>query len=356
MPKIFIFAFFLLVLVLRIFLHHLNLPKFADNTIVRLSGTVNQDPIFYERSQRVILKGIKVYLPLYPVISYKDYLVVEGKISKGKLTQAKVIEHKKSDSFLSSFRRALLDVYKKVLPSDFAGLIAGVSLGSKLLISNELYDKLIRTGTVHVVVASGMNITLITRFVLSFLAGVLNRKTAIIVACIFAWGYAFLVGFEAPIVRAVLMSTFAFSALELGRLSESIRVLFATGFIMLFIKPDWVYDVGFYLSFASTLSLVVFYKSVYDRLIFVPLIFRENFASSLVAQFGVTPILVYLFGGVNIISPVINALILWTVVPMTIIGLFGGVVGMVNTFIGTYILYLVVPLASIFLSVLDLFS
>ncbi|MCX7928883.1 MAG: ComEC/Rec2 family competence protein [Patescibacteria group bacterium] len=356
MPKIAIWILLLVILILRIFLYQVNLPKFSEDSVVRISAYLREDPVIYARSQKVILQGIKVYLPFYPQVSYGDYLVVQGKVQKGRLIQTKILEHKQSDNPLNNFRKNLFDVYKQSLPTDFAGLVSGVSLGSKSLISKDLYEKLIKTGTVHVVVASGMNVTLITKFVLNLLIGMLNRKIAVVFACLFAWWYAFLVGFEAPIVRATLMATIAFSALELGRLNESLRALFLTGFAMLFFNPQWVHDLGFYLSFASTSSLIVLSKPFYDRLSFVPAFFRENFANSLVAQIGVSPILIYFFGWVNIFSPVINALVLWTIVPITIMGLIGGFVGIVNISIGTFILYLTIPLSWVFLSVIDLFA
>jgi competence protein ComEC len=120
--------------------------------------------------------------------------------------------------------------------------------------------------------------------------------------------YCVITGFEAPIVRAAIMAAIGYLAQLTGRVGNSVRSVGITGLIMAAIKPSWVTDIGFILSFASTISLMLFEIKISSKLGFVPGIFRESLSTSLAAQIGTAPILFAAFGQFNILSPIINAL------------------------------------------------
>jgi len=170
------------------------------------------------------------------------------------------------------------------------------------------------------------------------------------------WSYAILSGFDAPIIRASIMGSLVFVAQEIGRLNFSLRALFMTAFAMLFVKPDWLTDIGFMLSFAATLSLILFEPKVDRFFKKIPAIIRKDFSTSLAAQVGVVPILYFGFGQFNVLSPVINAMVLWTIVPITIIGMVGGILGLIFEPVGRAVLLLVYPLTSWFVWILRIFN
>ena len=170
------------------------------------------------------------------------------------------------------------------------------------------------------------------------------------------WFYSLLSGFDAPIVRAAIMGTIGFSAIYLGRLNYAYRALFLSAGIMLIINPLWIYDLGFILSFSATLSLMLFERKINKWSKRVPGIFREGFSTSVSAQILVTPIMVFAFGRINILSPVINALILWTVPIITVTGMMAGVVSLATYDIGRLVLLLDYPLTRWFVLIVNLFS
>jgi competence protein ComEC len=116
------------------------------------------------------------------------------------------------------------------------------------------------------------------------------------------------------------MGSVTFVAQALGRLQAASRALFLSAALMLIIKPDWITDLGFILSFVATASLMLFERKIASLIRFVPGIFREGLSTSLAAQIGVAPILFATFGQFSLLSPIINALVLWTIAPITIIG------------------------------------
>jgi competence protein ComEC len=184
----------------------------------------------------------------------------------------------------------------------------------------------------------------------------MSRRKAIIGIFIGIWVYALAVGFDPPIIRAAIMGSIAFAAQGLGRLGNAFQALVLSAAIMLLFNPLWIRDIGFQLSFMATLSLIVFNTKV-DRLIsFVPNILRQDLATSLAAQIGVAPLLLIYFGSVSIFSPFINALLLWTIPPVTIVGMLAGVMGVVFPLLGKMLLMLIYPLTSWFLFVVTIFS
>lgn len=347
---------FLLLSLLVFFRYQITRPDFSEGQRVRISKKVLQEPVRYDNSQYLKLYGLKIYLPTFPEIYYGDFVVIEGVIDDGRLKDASLLEVKKSDNFFFSLRKNLVNFYQKSLPDPHSALIAGMVIGSKEAIGQDFWEILKKTGTAHVVVASGMNVTLIAGFFLSLFLTIFPRKTAVLASILGIWIYSFISGFDAPIIRAAIMGSLAFGAQGLGRVNLAWRALIVSIFVMLFIKPDWLIDLGFILSVVATASLMLFEARIKGLIGFVPSLFREGFSTSLAAQIGVAPILYATFGQFNILSPVINALILWTVAPVTVIGMVSGVVGLLSYKIGSILIFLCYPLTSWFIFILNLFK
>ena len=213
-----------------------------------------------------------------------------------------------------------------------------------------------KTRTAHVVVASGTNVTMLASFLISILTYFFNRRHAVFITLAGIVGYTILSGFDAPIVRAGIMGSIVFLAQLSGRVSDSWRVLTFTSLIMLLIKPTWLTDLGFILSFVATGSLMLFQTKINEKLKFVPNILREGLSTSLAAQIGVAPIIFVTFGQFNIISPIINAFILWTVSYIMVFGVLGGLIGLIIPLVGKLILLFSFPFLYWFVKVVTLFS
>ena len=356
MRKYLLWFLLIIILVIRVIYFYKNQPSYPDGTRIRITSRISSEPIRYSSSQFLKLQGFKIYLPSYPEVYYGDQVVVDGTVKDGELKDPKLVGVKESKIFLYSIREQLIDFYQKNLPQPHSSLIAGVTIGSKASIPKDFWEALKKTGTAHVVVASGMNVTLVSQFLISFLALLFPRRRAIPMALMGVWSYAILSGFDAPIIRASIMGSLVFVAQEIGRLNFSLRALFMTAFAMLFVKPDWLTDIGFMLSFAATLSLILFEPKVDRFFKKIPAIIRKDFSTSLAAQVGVVPILYFGFGQFNVLSPVINAMVLWTIVPITIIGMVGGILGLIFEPVGRAVLLLVYPLTSWFVWILRIFN
>ena len=348
------FWLWILVIFLIIFRLYSVRPPYKDNDKIRLTARVSSEPLVFSDQQRITIERLKIYLPLYPEINYGDTVVVEGVVSGDKLKSPKLVKIFESQNFLFRVRNKIINFYKRSLPEPHSSLIAGVTLGSKSALPEKFWADLKKTGTAHVVVASGMNVTLVAGFLMGILVGILERKKAILAALAGVWVYALLAGFEAPIIRAAVMGSVAFSAQAFGKLSSASRALLISAAIMLLIYPFWIYDLGFILSFVATASLILFEAKVRRLIYFVPSIFKEGFSTSLAAQIGVAPIIFLAFGQFNPLSPLINALVLWTVPMMTVIGMLAGVIGGIFPILGRPILLLAYPMTLWFVTIIGM--
>lgn len=331
-------------------------PVYQNGDKVRISAKVSQEPIRYDAIQSLNLAGLKIYLPVFPEIDYGDKVIIEGVVDGKKLKNPELIKVKENNNFLFLLRMQIINFYQKSLPEPHAGLLAGMVLGAKTTLSADFWQALRKTGTAHVVVASGMNVSLVAGFLMGLATLVWLRKKAIVLVLVGIGLYCLLIGPEAPIVRAAIMGGLTFVAQKLGRLASAWRILVFSALAMLLYKPEWLGDIGFILSFIATASILLFEKRIRNKLSFLPGGIKEGFSTSLAAQIGVGPILFVTFGQFNILSPVINALVLWTVPLITMIGMAGGIIGLIIPGLGKIILYFAYPLSWWFTAVVQRFS
>ncbi len=331
-------------------------PVYKNGDLIKISGPVLTDPRIFQNSQYIKLSGLRVYLPEYPQIKYGDIISVSGVVKDGKLGKAELIDIDQGRVMASGFRNSLISFYQRNLPEPEAGLLGGIMLGNKGAVLPHFYEQAKFLGVAHVVVASGTNIT----FVASFLMGVavifLSRRKAIFFVILGIILYLFVAGFEAPLIRAAIMSTFIFLGEEMGKIVSKWRIFFLTVGVMLIVNPLWLGDIGIILSFVSTASLMIFEKRIRAMMPKIPSILKESLSTSLAAQIGVAPVLFLTFGRFSLLSPVINALVLWIVPVVMVIGAAAGTIGLVFEPLGRILLYLTYPMLWWFTRIVQIFS
>ncbi len=353
LKRYFIYFLLILLVIIRYFSER---PIYKNGDKVRITATVMTDPINYEKSQYLKLAGLKIYVPQFPEISYGDKVVVEGTVNNDVLEKPVVVNITQTTQITSRVRNKIINFYQQTLPDPYSGLIAGITLGSKGTLTNDFWEKVKKVGVAHVVVASGTNITFVTSFLIVFLSSFMPRRRMIPLVIFGIILYLFISGFDAPLIRAAIMASVTFMAQETGRVVSSWRALTLSALIMLLIKPEWVNDLGFLLSFVATASLILFERRIRESLKYIPEFLKESLSTSLAAQIGVTPILFVTFGSFNILSPLVNVLVLWTIPLIMILGAVGGIIGIFIPLLGKLVLYIGFPIYWWFAYVVNLFS
>jgi len=200
-------------------------------------------------------------------------------------------------------RDRLLKIIEKCgLKGPVFHLVSSVSLGARDELEPEITQSFSKTGVTHVLAVSGMNVAIIY-VVLEFFLRFLNRKrwgiliqTIIILAGV--WGYAFITGLSASVLRAAAMFSFIMIGKSLNRNSNIYNTLAASAFVLLCYNPSLVYDVGFQLSYAAVFSIVYFHPFIYG-LYYSKFWIADQIwlmlSVSMAAQIGTIPFLLHYF-------------------------------------------------------------
>jgi len=238
-------------------------------------------------------------------------------------------------------RDSLIGVVYRSLPGTEAGLLNGMLWGDKSGFSKDFYNQLKNSGLVHLVVVSGSNMILVFKGMVENLAKLVGRKKAIGLGFLVALFYLEIVGWEIPIVRALILISVMYWAQLLGRKYNLVRGIILSGLIIILAWPGSLTEVSFWLSFGAFIGVVTCpWKGV--------------MASSFWISLWISPVMAVAFGKINLIGPISNLLVLLTVEIITIIGFLGSIVGVFVPIIGKIILWSIWPLLKYFVVVAEL--
>lgn len=253
------------------------------------------------------------------------------------------------------FRNSLTTTLGQFLPNPQSALLAGMVLGVKEDLPQEFKKALRETSTIHIVVVSGQNLSMLAGFLMGF-SKFLGRKKAAILSFLVILFYAFLTGFQIPTIRAAIMVFFGFLAGLVGREKYSLWILFLTGYIMLLYQPDWLNSLSFQLSFLATLAVVKIAPIFDQKLHQIPDILRTDLSVSIAAQLLTLPIIAFNFREISLVGVLVNTLILWTVPLIMISGIILIFISFVSIALGNIIAFVPNVLLTFFIDVVEMFA
>jgi ComEC/Rec2-related protein len=201
---------------------------------------------------------------------YRDYFNRKNIFYEIKVYEITLI---KKSNFLFRFSSNLRNKIKKILKESFDydkySIIAGIFLGEKEELKSRLKNAIINSGVMHLLVASGSNISYIVLFIANafwFLnkGGLMLR----IISLFFAFVYALMIGLDPPITRAFIMLFFVFIVGMIERNTDIVQILFLTAFFMLLNNPLLIYDVSFIMSFISVYGIIFGYGN-YGKFLYI---------------------------------------------------------------------------------------
>lgn len=364
-----------LILGIRFFFYVNQAGKLEHGHHFTFTQTLFSDTTLSGRSQRFSLRvdeGERIFITTsrFPVYSYGQQLEVQGNVEKTELGDGSFIwtmSYPKIDAanptnpvvrVAQSFRTHVTRVFAEYLPFPSSSLLIGIVFGIKEGMPDSLTDKLSRTGIIHITAASGMNITLLAGAVFLIFGRLFHRRSAILLSLIIVWMYALIAGFDASIVRASIMASIAFTAGLIGRQNAGWYALIITAFVMLFIRPANIFDLGFQLSLASTAGILFLVplmgtdKRKVAELWFI----SDDFKATTAAQIATIPILLSNFGGYGPFSILINLLVLWEIPFLMMLGGIASLLSFIHPVLAAPFLYLTLPFLVYMEAVVDLSS
>lgn len=243
---------------------------------------------------------------------------------------------------IDTLHRGAIGVIDVVFPDPHAQLLAGLLLGDDAF-SDTWQERFLRTGTSHIVAASGSNVALVVSLILGLLfAAGIHRRYATMFALVGIFVFVVLAGGESAVLRAGVMASLLVFARAIGRASSVRNVILFTVCVMLFCEPRILRDdVGFQLSVLSTIGLIFWAKPFAKKMTFVPETFglREGFATTLAATLATLPVTLFGMGQISFVGPLANLLVLPLLPFAMASGAVATVVGMVWPLLGRMVAF-----------------
>ncbi|MEK7123396.1 MAG: ComEC/Rec2 family competence protein, partial [Patescibacteria group bacterium] len=275
---------------------------------------------------------------------YRSYLAKTGVYSLMNYPKVRVIAENRGNIFyrsVYSVKTKFEENLGKILSEPQASFLAGLLLGSRGNIPDDLKEKFKQTGTSHILAISGYNISVLAWFLASLLAVFYLSPRLVFwlsVSAIFV--FVILTGAEPSVIRAALMGSLVLLARKEGRVYSVANAIVFAGAAMLFADPFILrYDIGFQLSFLATLGLILILPRLENYFGNLPAVLglKEAFIATMSAQVAVLPLILYNFGNLSLISVLANILILPAVPFAMFFGFFAGAASFIALPLGKFI-------------------
>ncbi len=266
------------------------------------------------RGRKVYLTGNLKDIKLGDRIIAKIELNKNISIEKGLIGEGKIEEYEKLSldikGHIYRMRESIFNALSEKLGSRRAALITSMSFGYTEFLDREDESTMKNLGVLHAVSVSGLHMVL----VYSLLKKMLGEKLAPFIAII----YVVFTGAAISTIRSYIMLLCLSLALPFRRTYNPLAGLSLAGIILIIYKPYSVFEVGFQLSFLSTLGIILFNKKINKLLYKLPKILREGVAISLSSQVFTFSFLVLYFrefslgflAGNLILMPLMNAVVI----------------------------------------------
>lgn len=202
---------------------------------------------------------------------------------------------------VDSFRNQGEQLTRQVLPEQESSMLLGMLLGSREGMDDDQYDDFQKTGIIHLFSVSGLHVGFVLLLVgwLTSLARVSKRSRFLIGVSVLML-YGTMVGWPAPVIRAVIMSSLGLLAYYSGRENSLLNAWAISGIIILLLNPDSLFNLSFQLTFLATWGMVYIFPLLRDNfpyqgwgwdLVLIPI----------AAELAVLPLIAYHF---NLLTPV----------------------------------------------------
>ena len=235
----------------------------------------------------------------------------------------------------------------RLLPEPSASLLTGILLGIETGIPRTLLEDFNATSTTHIIAISGFNIAIVAGAIGLLTRRFLGLYRSALVSLLAIALYTVLVGADAAVVRAAIMGAVSLVAIIAGRQTFALASLAAAAFVMTLWSPLLLWDVGFELSFAATLGLVLLFGPMEEalqallsrltseeRATGVVRLLSEPLLLTLAAQLAVWPITLYYFRRLSLISPLTNFLIIPAQPAVMMVGGLATLLGTLHPLLG----------------------
>lgn len=276
----------------------------------------------------------------------KSPLLIE-KIRSGKafspLRIMAIIRHNLQTKIEASFSSS----QNKLSPE--GAIFEALLLGERGRLSESMTRSLQDAGIYHLFAISGAHIAIFSFLLFSFFKAIrFSTRFSYTLLIVFLLFYVLLVEGRPSVLRATIMTVAFLLGKLLWRDVNLINTISFSAFFLLFANPSSLFTTGFQLTFAATLSILLFYPKLIHKLPRLPLRVSEIFALSLTAQLGVLPVVAHAFNRVTFSGLVLN----FAAIPLVALIMAIGYIFLPLSLLSAFAADILAKLASVFIHIL----
>ena len=265
--------------------------------------------------------------------------------------ESRIVQSKTLTSRLEHLRVAMVSHIAQYVSAPSASLASGMLFGSTSM-SKELLQTFRVAGLSHIIVLSGFNIVILisaTLLILVFVPLILR----IVLAAVLVIFFVIMVGAEASVVRATVMSFIALLALLVGRGYTARNALSLSLLCIIIYQPlHLLADVSLHLSFLATAGIVYMSDTIHSFLTRIRSdTYKEIITTTIAAYLGTLPYVLYTFGTASLYALLTNLIVLPLVPVMMLITflvvvvspfstVLASILGYIDTVLGTFIIFI----------------
>lgn len=167
-------------------------------------------------------------------------------------------------TLLNRIARYKMKLIKGIMSSSLATeskhFLAAVLLGEKQYIDYDVRQLYSNIGIAHLLALSGLHVGIISMLIFLLLFPIdyiTDKRVRIIITSLSLIAYAILTGLSVSVVRATIITVLCGISFCLRRKVNHVNLLAFAAIFILIINPIWIYDVGFQLSFAAVLFILL---------------------------------------------------------------------------------------------------
>ena len=197
----------------------------------------------------------------------------------------------------------------KVQDKTARSVILAMIFGNQSSLDYQSVEAFRQAGVSHLLAISGLNIGIVSLFLVWLLKRFLPDRFAYMGASVGVIAYMIFGGLGAPIVRAGMMFFFfnAMKSIEIE--SDFLDGIAISALILLTLDPTSIYSPSFLLSYTAIAGIAVWTKPLAKRMRLHGF-FGDIMASTAAATIATTPIILYFFHGVSIVTPIANLILI----------------------------------------------
>ncbi len=205
-------------------------------------------------------------------------------------------------------------------------------LGQRGRLDPKILRSLQNSGLYHLLAISGAHVAIICLFLFQFLKVLrIPKRAAYIYLMAFLVFYTFLVEGRPSVIRATLMTVMYLLGKLLWKNNHHLNSISLSALILLVLNPFSLFTLGFQLTFVATLSILLFFPRVAQKLPRFPFRLGEVFAVTLSAQAGVLPLIALNFNRIVLSSLILN----FAALPLLFVIMAGGFFFLPLSFLST---------------------